>query len=184
MINLVFNSCSCKILDHSIVFPIWIGLAAASDKVYQLLAQGLWFYSASSTTKTGCHDIAGSSAKKTKFKSTNLNQNTLFVTINIDSPPPNKTHWICYIVTIMRNDRNVFRVIQLFIETFIARLRRCFWRSPDILQCQQCMRLIYKCFILYLKRHFNLKQKCIEVHDIMEQLQLQPWAITLQCIYM
>jgi hypothetical protein len=36
-------------------------LAAASDRVYQLLAQGRWFPSgteASSTTKTGRHDIA------------------------------------------------------------------------------------------------------------------------------
>ena len=36
-------------------------LAAASDKVYQLLAHGLWFSPgtpASSTTKTGHHDIA------------------------------------------------------------------------------------------------------------------------------
>ena len=33
-------------------------LAAASDKVYQLLAHGRWFSLASSTTKTGCHDIA------------------------------------------------------------------------------------------------------------------------------
>jgi hypothetical protein len=36
-------------------------LAAASDKVYQLLADGRWFSSgipASSTTKTGRHDIA------------------------------------------------------------------------------------------------------------------------------
>ena len=32
-------------------------LAAASDKVYQLLAQGRWFSPASSTTKTGRHDI-------------------------------------------------------------------------------------------------------------------------------
>jgi hypothetical protein len=35
-------------------------LAAASDKVYQLLAHGQWFSPgtpASSTTKTGCHDI-------------------------------------------------------------------------------------------------------------------------------
>jgi hypothetical protein len=33
----------------------------ASDKVYQLLAHGRWFSPgtpASSTTKTGCHDIA------------------------------------------------------------------------------------------------------------------------------
>ena len=36
-------------------------LAAASDKVYQLLAHGRWFSAgtpASSTTKTGRHDIA------------------------------------------------------------------------------------------------------------------------------
>ena len=36
-------------------------LAAASDNVYQLLAQGRWFFPgtpASSTTKTGRHDIA------------------------------------------------------------------------------------------------------------------------------
>jgi hypothetical protein len=38
-----------------------IRLAAASDEVYQLLAQGRWFSPgtpASSTTKTGRHDIA------------------------------------------------------------------------------------------------------------------------------
>jgi hypothetical protein len=33
-------------------------LAAASDKVYQLLAHGRWFSPASSTTKTCRHDIA------------------------------------------------------------------------------------------------------------------------------
>ena len=36
-------------------------LTAASDKVYQLLAHGRWFSPgtpASSTTKTGCHNIA------------------------------------------------------------------------------------------------------------------------------
>ena len=33
-------------------------LAAASDKVDQLLAHGRWFCPASSTTKTGRHDIA------------------------------------------------------------------------------------------------------------------------------
>jgi hypothetical protein len=33
-------------------------LAAASDKVYQLLARGRWFSPASSSTKTGRHDIA------------------------------------------------------------------------------------------------------------------------------
>ena len=41
-------------------------LAAASDKVYQLLAHGRWFSPgtpASSTTKTGHHDIAESGVK-------------------------------------------------------------------------------------------------------------------------
>jgi hypothetical protein len=41
-------------------------LAAASDKVYQLLAHGRWFYpgtTASSTTKTGRHDIVEISLK-------------------------------------------------------------------------------------------------------------------------
>ena len=33
-------------------------LAATSDKVYQLLAHGRWFFPAFSTTKTGRHDIA------------------------------------------------------------------------------------------------------------------------------
>jgi hypothetical protein len=40
---------------------VCIRLAVASDKAYQLLAQGRWFSSgtpASSTTKTGRHDIA------------------------------------------------------------------------------------------------------------------------------
>jgi hypothetical protein len=45
-------------------------LAAASHKVYQLLAQGWWFSPgtlASSTTKTGRHDIAESGVKTPKI---------------------------------------------------------------------------------------------------------------------
>jgi hypothetical protein len=55
-------------LPHFITAPSFVNykkgctrLAAASDKVYQLLAQGRWFSPgtpASSTTKTGRHDIA------------------------------------------------------------------------------------------------------------------------------
>jgi hypothetical protein len=44
-------------------------LTAASDKVYQLLAHGQWFSPgtpASSTTKTGCHDIVESGIKHNK----------------------------------------------------------------------------------------------------------------------
>jgi hypothetical protein len=46
-------------------------LAAPSDKVYQLLAHGRWFspgIPASSTTKTGRHDIAESGFKTAKIK--------------------------------------------------------------------------------------------------------------------
>jgi hypothetical protein len=60
---------------HTSLSPIWRGfapgfvdykkgytrLAATSDKVYQLLAHGRWFSPgtpASSTTKTGRHDLA------------------------------------------------------------------------------------------------------------------------------
>jgi len=45
-------------------------LAAASDKIYQLLADGRWFSPdtpASSTTKTGRHDIAESGVNIPKF---------------------------------------------------------------------------------------------------------------------
>ncbi len=38
-------------------------LAATSGKVYQLLAHGRWFSPASSTAKTGRHDIAESDVK-------------------------------------------------------------------------------------------------------------------------
>jgi len=46
-------------------------LAITSNKIYQLLAQGWWFSPGtptSSTTKTGCHDIAENGVK-TKIKS-------------------------------------------------------------------------------------------------------------------
>jgi hypothetical protein len=49
-------------------------LAAASDKVYQLLAHGRWFSPASSTTKTGRHDIAESGVKHQKSKSIDYNE--------------------------------------------------------------------------------------------------------------
>jgi hypothetical protein len=53
-------------------------LAAASDKVYQLLAHGRWFSPgtpASSTTKTGHHDIAESGVKHQKSNPANVAAN-------------------------------------------------------------------------------------------------------------
>jgi hypothetical protein len=52
-------------------------LAAASDKVYQLLVQGRWFSPgtpASSTNKTGCHDIAEILLKVALKHQTSINQ--------------------------------------------------------------------------------------------------------------
>ena len=46
-------------------------LAAANDKVYQLLAHGRWLSPASSTTKTGRHDIAESGIKHNKSNQSN-----------------------------------------------------------------------------------------------------------------
>ena len=60
-------------------------LAAASDKVYQLLVHGRWFSPASSTTKTGRHDIAEillkvalSTINQIKSKSNHLQNEYLF----------------------------------------------------------------------------------------------------------
>ena len=57
-------------------------LAAASDKVYQLLAHGWWFspgIPASSTTKTGRHDIAESGIKHQKIKIKSINQIKIYL---------------------------------------------------------------------------------------------------------
>jgi hypothetical protein len=83
---------------HTSPSPIWRGfapgfvnyktgytlLAAASDKVYQLLAHGRWFSSgttASSTAKTGRQDIAEILLKvalNTKNQSINLSKHAVF----------------------------------------------------------------------------------------------------------
>jgi len=55
-------------------------LTVASDKVYQLLAHGRWFSPgtpASSTTKTGCHDIGEILLKVALSKINQINQ-TIF----------------------------------------------------------------------------------------------------------
>jgi hypothetical protein len=86
---------------HTSLSPIWRGfalgfvnykkgctrLAAESDKVYQLLAHGRWFSPrtpASSTTKTGRHDIAEILLKVAlKAKKSNQNQSNLWMEIFI-----------------------------------------------------------------------------------------------------
>ena len=61
-------------------------LAVASDKVYQLLAHGQWFSSgtlASSTTKTGRHDIAESGVKHQKSHVMYENREIMFIEIHL-----------------------------------------------------------------------------------------------------
>ena len=63
-----------------------------SDKVYQLLAQGRWFSSASSITKTGRHDIAEILLKVTlKHQKSNKIQ----ILNSIPKPSVNYAHIIC-----------------------------------------------------------------------------------------
>jgi hypothetical protein len=54
-------------------------LAVASDKVYQLLAHGRWFSPASSTTKTGRHDIAEILLKVALSTKNQINQSFFFI---------------------------------------------------------------------------------------------------------
>ena len=97
---------SLDLTTHTSLSPIWCGfapsfvnykkgctwIAAASDKVYQLLAQGRWFSPgtpASSTTKTGRHDIAEILMKmvlNTKNSNSNINTINIFVIFFKSSP--------------------------------------------------------------------------------------------------
>ena len=61
---------------HCIVCPSFF-TASASDKVYQLLSHGRWFSPASSTTKTGRHDIA-EILLKVALNTTIQNSNSIF----------------------------------------------------------------------------------------------------------
>ena len=72
-------------------------LAAASDKVYQLLAHGRWFSPASSTTKTGRHDIA-EILLKGALKHQKSNQSIIIVL--------HSGHSLVYPIPIRRNNAN------------------------------------------------------------------------------
>jgi hypothetical protein len=63
-------------------------LATASDKAYQLLAHDQWFSPASSTTKTGRHDIAEILLKVALNTNKSINQSILLsLTVNIPVLP-------------------------------------------------------------------------------------------------
>ena len=62
-----------------------IRLAAASDKVYQLLVHGRWFSPASSTTKTGLHDIAEILLEVALNTTKSINELYIYVFIRVHS---------------------------------------------------------------------------------------------------
>jgi hypothetical protein len=88
-----------------------IRLTSANDKVYQLLAHGRWFSpctSASSTTKTGRHDIA----------EILLNRYFNVVTNQGDNFISNRKSIICESITILNRLREKTYVI--FIEIYMT----------------------------------------------------------------
>ena len=92
-------------------------LASASDKVYQLLAHGRWFSPgtlASSTTKTGRHDIAEILLKVAlKHKKIKSNHNLMTMLIVSISLGPNKK--ICvFTVTCKKKTRVGWSAFFLF----------------------------------------------------------------------
>jgi fructose-specific phosphotransferase system IIC component len=79
-----FTASDCKRVIRWVLFGTFCtGLAAASDKAYQLLAHGRWLspgIPASSTIKTGRHYIAEIFAESgIKHKNQSINQSTLLV---------------------------------------------------------------------------------------------------------
>ena len=104
---------------HTSLSPIWHGfapgfvnykkgctrLAATSDKVYQLLAHGQWFSSASSTNKTGRHDIAERGIKHQNSNQINLIRSDFRCTMIIKycyNVPLKKDHFIAERVALIR----------------------------------------------------------------------------------
>ena len=93
----------------------WTRLAAASDKVYQLLVHGRWFFPgspASSTTKTGRHDIAEILLKVELKHQKSINQ--LRIKQNADC--------FLYCCTIIYNTTHATVLCQ-------GRTQRLFWRG-------------------------------------------------------
>jgi hypothetical protein len=74
-------------------------LAAASDKVYQLLAHGRWFSPgtpASSTTKTGRHDIAEILLKVTLITKNQIKSNQQYFSfIGVGNWSTLRKPWTC-----------------------------------------------------------------------------------------
>ena len=68
----------CSYFTFSLGFFHFLLLAVASDKAYQLLAHGRWFSPASSTTKTGRHDIAEILLKVALSTNNQINQSLFY----------------------------------------------------------------------------------------------------------
>jgi hypothetical protein len=79
-------------------------IAAASDKAYQLLAHGRWFSPgtpASSTTKTGRHDIAGILLKVALNTKNQINQLRKYICLSRYFTIMTQLHnYVCFLVVI------------------------------------------------------------------------------------
>jgi hypothetical protein len=106
-------------------------LAVASDKVYQLLAHGRWFSPgtpASSTTKTGCHDIAEILLKVAINTKNPIHLTMIYILyINIwDGFLPGKPYFLCYLIY-----KDLRCLIQINFKSFLAHLtQRVMWAIP------------------------------------------------------
>jgi hypothetical protein len=100
---------------HTNLSPIRRGcsrLAAASDKVYQLLAHGWWFSpdtSASSTTKTDRHDIVEILLKVVALNTINQSKNHSYQSVH-------HRQWL-YTVKHVETELLVFRIDRCLVYT-------------------------------------------------------------------
>ena len=102
-------------------------LAAASDKVYQLLAHDRWFSSgtpASSTTKTGRHDIAEIllkvALKHQKSKSKKSNQLKNYEIIHVDTNY--STLYIWAVVLLLSESRTIINDLDVILHGFVLQI--------------------------------------------------------------
>jgi hypothetical protein len=146
-----------KICEGQMLQDMWgtnaSRLAATSDKVYQLLAQGRWFSPASSTTKTGCHDIA-EILLKVALNTNNSNSNIIywyldFKTSTRREPPTMGKQLVNFITCGCESSASFFVIYKAGRETHAVLVIGCANRMIF-----QVLRMREYCE--YLRTHFQL----------------------------
>jgi hypothetical protein len=109
-------------------------LAAASDKAYQLLAQGRWFppgTPASSTTKTGRHDIAE-------------------ILLKVALKHQNQIKYYMYIL--FQNLLSKYLILYFILN------RNIYGKT---LSCLSCLKIVLTTFCIYLIFYFYSESNCL-----------------------